>query len=211
MTLGSEQTQTCNLKRALIMPQFFQSNLDSRARLMKQNLFKFTLFLLTSTALSACSFELRGYNAATNPNPLKELKLDCPNSESWLLCQALRQELKRNNITLSNGAAYTLKLSAISQQTRVLSLQDNAAAAEYGLSSAIHYQLIENSSQESVIQQMTKLDHSYRHESTALLAKERERQELQTRLSQQLAIEIFRQVSQYNTEKHQADTTELSD
>jgi len=179
-------------------------------QVLRQNT-KAILLLCFISIVTGCGFQLRGYSPTSNPHPLTEVNLDCPKSESWQFCQALRQELVQNNIQILNEASYTLKISPITQSSRVLSLQENASAAEYGLASSIHFQLINNTSQESVINHHLSLDHSYRHESTALLGKERERQELQTRLSQQLAFEVFRQISLFNVEQAKStgsDSTE---
>ena len=84
------------------------------------------------------------------------------------------------------------------QKTRTLSLQANASAAEQGLSSEVTYSLISSNEDKINHEHTVHINNSYRHESSALLAKDRERDELQTQLSQQLAEEIVRQITVLN-------------
>jgi outer membrane lipopolysaccharide assembly protein LptE/RlpB len=154
--------------------------------------------ILVSALISSCGFQLRGISQNPSDLAFSELKLECPSTQSWQLCQSLRQHFKLNHIELNDAADYVLLVSPITQNSRVLSLQDNAAAAEYGLSSKLNYQLFRANEPEAISEQNIELTNSYRHESAALLSKERERSELQTELSQQLASEIFRQVTILN-------------
>lgn len=84
------------------------------------------------------------------------------------------------------------------QRSRVLSLQANASAAELGLSSEVTYSLVTSREDKINHKHTIHINNSYRHESSALLAKDRERDELQTQLSQQLAEEIVRQITVLN-------------
>ena len=81
------------------------------------------------------------------------------------------------------------------QKSRVLSLQSNASAAELGLESVVSYSLTSSIDNEIKHQQTVSNNNSYRHETSALLAKDRERDELQMQLSKQLAEEIVRQIT----------------
>lgn len=161
------------------------------------------LTVILSSLLSGCGFHLRGYSDNALPPSFSTLNLQCANTQAWQLCQTLRQQLMLNGISFDNKAEYRLSVSPIEQETRVLSLQDNAAAAEYGLASSVSYQLTKQSTEELVAQQKIVVRNSYRHESSALLAKERERDELQTELSQQIASEIFRQIDVINKQSAQ--------
>jgi len=84
------------------------------------------------------------------------------------------------------------------QQSRALSLQANASAAELGLSSEVTYTIVSAQEDEIKHKQSVHINNSYRHESSALLAKDRERDELQMQLSEQLAEEIVRQITVLN-------------
>ena len=96
------------------------------------------------------------------------------------------------------------------QTSRVLSLQANASAAELGLSSEVTYSLISALEDEIKHRQSVNVNNSYRHESTALLAKDRERDELQMQLSQQLAEEIVRQITVLNPDNwFEPETSEI--
>ncbi len=157
-----------------------------------------SILIIISSLLSACGFHLRGYSDHKTPAAFSRLKLECGNTRAWQLCQSLRQQLLLNNIQLADEAAYRLVISSIAQDSRTLSLQSNASAAEYGLSSKVDFQLIHRETDEVIADQEVLVRNSYRHQSSALLAKERERDELQTELSQQIALEIFRQIDVLN-------------
>jgi outer membrane lipopolysaccharide assembly protein LptE/RlpB len=169
---------------------------------------KIALIALSISLLSACGFQLRGYANQDAPPAFSSLKLDCPNTQAWQLCQTLRQQLTLNSINLDEDAKYLLEVSPIEQKSRTLSLQKNAAAAEYGLSSNVNYKLVNLETDEIISSQDIVVRNSYRHQSSALLAKERERSELQTELSQQIAMEVFRQIDVLNKQALTTDSIE---
>ena len=164
------------------------------------------LLVCSISLLSACGFQLRGYADQDIPPAFSELTLDCPSTQAWQLCQTLRQQLMLNDISFSDTAIYRLIVSPIEQESRTLSLQKNAAAAEYGLSSKVSYQLINQETDELIADQDIVVRNSYRHQSSALLAKERERDELQTELSEQIAKEVFRQIDVLNKQSIKTET-----
>lgn len=158
--------------------------------------------------LSSCGFHLRSYGE--NTSNIKAISLDCPNTSSWELCHHLKQALLLNNIQITESAALILSISPMIQTSRVLSLQANASAAELGLSSEVTYSLISALEDEIKHRQSVNVNNSYRHESTALLAKDRERDELQMQLSQQLAEEIVRQITVLNPDNwFEPETSEI--
>ena len=165
---------------------------------MLNNKLMIALMVITISLLSACGFQLRGYASADAPPAFSSLKLDCPSTQAWQLCQTLRQQFALNGINIDDDAKYLLSVSPIKQESRTLSLQKNAAASEYGLSSTVNYQLMDQESESIVSNNDIVVRNSYRHQSSALLAKERERRELQTELSQQIAMEVFRQIDVLN-------------
>lgn len=146
--------------------------------------------------LSACGFHLRSYGE--NASKIESLSLNCPSTSSWVLCHHLKQTLVLNNIQISEDAPLMLTISPMIQRSRVLSLQANASAAELGLSSEVTYSLVTSREDKINHKHTIHINNSYRHESSALLAKDRERDELQTQLSQQLAEEIVRQITVLN-------------
>ncbi len=158
--------------------------------------FSITALLLSAVLLASCGFQLRSYGESTSN--IKELSLDCPSTSSWELCHHLKQTLLLNNIQITDKASLILTISPMIQESRVLSLQANASAAELGLSSRVTYSLVSALEDEIKHQQSVNTNNSYRHESAALLAKDRERDELQMQLSQQLAEEIVRQIAVLN-------------
>ena len=149
-------------------------------------------------SLSACGFHLRSYGESTGT--LKAVALTCPSTSNWELCHHLKQTLLLNHIIIQDEASFELSISPMIQKSRVLSLQANASAAEQGLSSEVSYSLVSQEDGEIKHKQTVTINNSYRHESSALLAKDRERDELQMQLSQQIAEEIVRQISVLNTD-----------
>lgn len=147
--------------------------------------------------LSACGFHLRSYGENAS-SKIEMLSLSCPSTSSWVLCHHLKQTLVLNNIQVTEDAHLILSISPMIQKTRTLSLQANASAAELGLSSEVTYSLISSHEDKINHKHTVHINNSYRHESSALLAKDRERDELQTQLSQQLAEEIVRQITVLN-------------
>lgn len=152
-----------------------------------------------SILLSACGFKLRTHSPEISIAQLKQIDLDCPKAKSWELCHHLRQQFKLHDILINDDADLTLSLSPIRHQKRTLSLQDNASAAEYGLTATVGYDLSRKSKLDQATSHSVSRTHSYRHESSALLAKERERTELKAELGVLLANEVFRQVCILNS------------
>ena len=136
---------------------------------------------------------MRSYTESASA--IKQISLDCPNTSSWELCHHLKKTLLLNNIQITDNALLKLTISSLIQDSRVLSLQSNASAAELGLKSQVSYTITSSRDNELKHEQTVHNNNSYRHESSALLAKDRERDELQMQLSQQLAEEIVRQIT----------------
>mgnify|MGYP001944429406 CR=1 FL=1 len=100
-----------------------------------------------------------------------------------------------HDIKIQDSAPLQLTINPLIQTSRVLSLQSNASAAELGLNSEVSYTLSSALDDAVKHEQTVRNNNSYRHETSALLAKDRERDELQDQLSQQLAAEIVRQIT----------------
>lgn len=169
----------------------------------------FAVLLLGTTLLSSCGFHLRSYGE--NTSNIDAVSLSCPSTQSWALCHHLKQTLLLNDIQIIDDAALKLSISPMIQKTRVLSLQSNASAAELGLSSEVSYSLIATKDDMVKHSHTVHINNSYRHESSALLAKDRERDELQTQLSQQLADEIVRQITVLNPDNWNEQETESAE
>lgn len=171
-----------------------KQNIKSAFNQTQFNLFiGYALLLSSLFLLSACGFHLRSYGET--PSNIHQLALDCPSSSSWELCHHLKQALQLNKIDVNEKSPLILSVSPMEQKSRVLSLQSNASAAELGLFSEVTYRIISAKEDEIKHTQSVHVNNSYRHESSALLAKDRERDELQMQLSQQLADMIVRQIS----------------
>lgn len=106
-----------------------------------------------------------------------------------------------NDIVINDDSLLQLTISPMIQKSRVLSLQQNASAAELGLQSKVSYTITATHDNEVKHEQSVSNNNSYRHETSALLAKDRERDELQMQLSQQLAEEIVRQITVLDADK----------
>jgi len=155
--------------------------------------------IIACSLISACGFQLRG--EAAFPASLRELKLECANTQDWQLCQSLRDALRINGVTLNEKAPFTLSIQSGDTHQRVVSLQQDASAAEYSLTQTVEYQLLDSSSQQQISQQSLATDRSYRNDASALLAKERESAEIRTELNRRLAAMVIRQISVFDQQR----------
>mgnify|MGYP000043444415 CR=1 FL=1 len=155
--------------------------------------------LSSSLFLNACGFQLRGIQAL--PSNLSSINFQCANEKTWDLCRHLSKEFQVHQITLSEQAEMILVISSVNKQQRSLSINTDASTAEYDLIHSVHYQLIHSASQKQISSQRVEASQSYRHQASALIAKEREQDEIQTRLNQEIADIIFRQLSVFDTQR----------
>ena len=155
--------------------------------------------VLGCLTLASCGFHLRGQD--TFSMPFSELKLECSYTQHWNLCQSVREQLQIHRVKLTDNAALTLSVSANESKQRVLSLRQDAAAAEYGQTQSAHYRLVRTDTQQEIVDRTVTANRSYRNNANALLAKERELDEINHQLDQQLASMIATQLRVYDAQR----------
>ncbi|MFT7185694.1 MAG: LPS-assembly lipoprotein [Pseudohongiellaceae bacterium] len=160
----------------------------------------FSLFILCGL-ISGCGFQLRGTQAL--PDSLNSLNFQCANEKTWDLCRQLSREFQLHQIKLSDEAEMTLTISEVNKKQRSVSIDSNASTAEYDLIYSVRYKLVHAATQTLVSSQLVEASQSYRHKSSALIAKEREQDEIQTKLNQKIANIIFRQLSVFDAQRIQ--------
>lgn len=160
----------------------------------------FSLLILCSL-ISACGFQLRGTQAL--PDSLSSLNFQCSNEKTWDLCHRLSREFQFHQIELSDEAEMTLTISDVKTKQRSVSIDSTASTAEYDLVYSVRYKLIHTPTQTLVSSQLVKANQSYRHQSSALIAKEREQDEIQTKLNQKITNIILRQLSVFDAQRIQ--------
>jgi LPS-assembly lipoprotein len=136
----------------------------------------FSLVILC-TLISACGFQLRGTQAL--PDSLSSLNFECANEKSWDLCRRLSREFQLHHIKLSDDAEMTLSISNVNKKQRSVSIDSDASTAEYNLIYSVRYKLIHSATQTLISSQFVETNQSYRHQSSALIAKEREQNEVE--------------------------------
>jgi len=157
--------------------------------------------LVLICSISACGFQLRGTQAL--PDSLSTINFECANEKTWDLCRQLSREFQLHQIKLSNEAEMTLSISNVNKKQRSVSIDSDASTAEYDLIHSVRYKLIHSATQTLISSQLVEASQSYRHQSSALIAKEREQGEIQTKLNQKITNIIFRQLSVFNAERIQ--------
>lgn len=147
------------------------------------------LFALT---VSGCGYQLR----ETAPEALgfKRLKFICNIDDSWSLCTDLRRQIIASNVTISNDAKLELNVGPFEQKERVFTIQSDGSAEEYELKHEAAFSLRQSDFPDQSYSSEVSARRIYRHNSTALLAKEREREVIEEALNQSLANEIIRQL-----------------
>ena len=153
--------------------------------------------LTLSLFLNACGFQLRGTQAL--PDSLSSINFKCANEKTWDLCRQLSREFQLHKIKLTDEAEMILSISNVNKKQRSVSIDSDASTAEYDLIYSVRYKLIHAATQTQITSQVVEVNQSYRHQSSALIAKEREQGEIQTKLNQEIANIIFRQLSVFDS------------
>jgi len=157
--------------------------------------------LCLSLLIASCGFQLRSTQAL--PASLSSINFKCANEKIWDICRQLSKEFQLHQIELSDQAEMTLTISNDHKEQRSLSINNDASTAEFGLIHSVHYQLIHSATRKQISSQTVKVSQSYRHQSSALIAKEREHDEIQVKLNQEIADIIFRQLSVFDHQRIQ--------
>jgi LPS-assembly lipoprotein len=103
--------------------------------------------LLALSMLAACGFHLR--NQSSLPSALEPIYIGGKVSNG-ALANALRYQLRNNDTKVATNSAtanYKLILLAETHEQRIISLDRRGLAAEYGLISAIEFELLDRSGQ----------------------------------------------------------------
>jgi len=161
----------------------------------------FFRLLILCGLISACGFQLRATQAL--PDSLSSLIFKCENEKTWDLCRQLSREFQLHQIKLSDEAEMTLSISNVNKKQRSVSIDSDASTAEYDLIYSVRYKLIHSATQTLISSQLVETNQSYRHQSSALIAKEREQDEIQTKLNQKITNIIFRQLSVFDDQRIQ--------
>ncbi|WP_323752449.1 LPS assembly lipoprotein LptE [Marinobacter sp.] len=149
------------------------------------------LAALTVTVVSGCGFQLRG----TSPVPaaLQPLAIDCPESLPARFCESVREQLSLGGIELQpiETADYQLKLRNYSKDRRASAITAQASAAEYVLRHSVTLELFTSNQVPLIAATELTSSETYRYDETNVLAKQREEEELQQQLGDQLAQQVI--------------------
>jgi len=141
--------------------------------------------------ISACGFQLRG--ASPVPSALEPLWVGCQPGVPVELCQALKSQFTIGNVTLAQSreqAAHLLLLGNFRQTQRTSAISARAEAAEYELRQSINLVLQTRSGILLLADTQVTASQSYRFDATSVLAKRREREEIERQLYDNLVRQI---------------------
>ena len=161
----------------------------------------FSSILFLCALITACGFQLRGTQAL--PENLHTLNFQCSNEKNWDLCRQLSRELQFHQVKLSDDAELVLSISDVNKTQRSVSIDSNASTTEYDLIYTVRYNLFHAKTNILINSQVVEASQSYRHQSSALIAKEREQNEIQSKLNRKISNIIFRQLSVYDDQRIQ--------
>lgn len=177
------------------MFQLNDLNAKHRCALHRVNVAIKNLLLISSLALlTGCGFNLRG-TAETLPATFPSLNIECEKKSAWRLCHYLNSRITSAGTVIDPNSSITLSVRRSETQNRVFSLESDATAAERELKHAIRYQLFDKSSGEVLSERTISRSQIYRHNASALIAKDREKEELQKSLDEALIDIMLREIS----------------
>lgn len=173
----------------------------AKLRHSNSKLIGFSCVLVLSGILSACGFQLRGTQVL--PESLNSIKFQCANEKHWDLCRQLSREFQYHQVELSETADIVLSISAVNKKQRSVSIDSDASTAEYDLIYSLHYTLTHAPTQKVITSERVEASQSYRHQSSALIAKEREQSEIHTKLNEKITNILVRQLSVFDSPRIQ--------
>lgn len=148
--------------------------------------------------MAGCGYQLQDADALQLP--FKAVALECNYKRNWHLCQDLNNRLSLRGVTISKDAPLVLEVSTIAPRQRILTIAGDASTEEYELTLGLKYALRKKQNQQESAALFTRnrlhLSRIYRHQSDALLAKEREREKLTRSMYQQLANTMLWELSE---------------
>lgn len=157
-----------------------------------------TMMVLLLALLSACGYQLRGVE--TERLPYSPLALECNFKAAWQVCQTVKHRLERQGVSIdARKPDWRLVLNTPESRQRVLTIAGDASTEEYELTQSLRYALFHADSQTAVLKNTLTISRIYRHQVSALVAKERERDNLTRSMHQQLIAIMFRELSEAPT------------
>ena len=149
--------------------------------------FTLGLVFLIAVTLTGCGFHLRGQYQM--PAELSQLDLEVKTlTPAWQ--KRIQESLRDYDIKTQVAAPLRLTISSIEEDRRVASYNDRAKAAEYELSVAMHFALL-NKANNQILQQKKLISRrTYRFDETTVSAK----QEEEDIIREELNIELFNQL-----------------
>ncbi len=146
---------------------------------------------LLALLASGCGFQLRG--ASPVPSALEPLWVDCHTSVPSELCRALKSQFTVGDVALADSreeAAHLLLLGDFGQTQRTSAISARAEAAEYELRQSVSL-VLRNADGVPLLPETTvSASQSYRYDSTSVLAKRREQEEIERQLYDNLVRQI---------------------
>ena len=153
-----------------------------------------TLVLLSSLALSACGFKLKGLYEV--PEALQQLVMVEQSAQPTALGRELVKQLSGSGVVISESAPYRLELGTVRYNKRALTLSARAEALEYELSGRVNFALYQGDNETPVLEREVRADRSY-SENSNTLALESLESRYQAELNRALADQIVRQYLSY--------------
>jgi LPS-assembly lipoprotein len=150
--------------------------------------------LLLSLALSACGFHLRG--AVAIPAVLKETRIVGVAEYAPLALELKRVLVNAGAKVLpaKAKAAATIVISQDNYKRRVLSVDAQGRAAEYGLVYTLSFQVNDAAGKPIVSNQTIELNRDFRFDPNAVLAKESEEQQIRADMIRMAVHQMMRRV-----------------
>ncbi|WP_328185695.1 LPS-assembly lipoprotein LptE [Marinobacter sp. OP 3.4] len=168
---------------------------------MKQLRHATTLALLT-LLVSACGFQLRG--ASPVPSALQPIWVGCHDGVPTELCNSLKSQFTIGDVQLADSreeAAHLLLLGDFRQNQRTSAITAQAEAAEYELRQTVSVVLQTREGIPLLPETEVSASQSYRFDSTSVLAKRREREEIERQLYDSLVRQIGYRLVSFDQER----------
>jgi len=144
--------------------------------------------------LQACGFQLRGASE-TLAASYATLRVECNNKSNWKQCQYLRASLDAAGTEITNDSQYLLAVTKTSAKQRAFTLRDDASAAEYELTHSVLYRLSDLLTDNIINTRTVSLSRIYRQNASALLAKDREKEEIELAIDKAIIDTILREIA----------------
>ena len=160
------------------------------------------LALAAASLLTACGFHLRGHYAM--PDHLQTLTLSVPAAHGALKAE-LELALARVNVN-TNGGDTELEVVREVLTRQTTTVDSRAKAAEYTLIYAVDYRVHRQDAKVPGKTQSRILRRGYQYDSTSVVGKNTEEENLVRELRQDVARQIVRQLRNWSPAAEPADT-----